>query len=261
MLTLTLLAGTTLAYGFLPGSSATFDVSVAFDGDLPIFGGRNTQAVVKMGVLVEGQTASEVGQRRIVSDIIAFDAKIGESNLPFTQDNVRAFFPKTTIIADPQGRTIESDAPKTRLPVRLPGLDAQRFPDITYLPLLFPVDGVELGKEFRFRKPFGDSVVEYRVTPTAIDEKLAKFDIALSQTYVSYEDERRNPLDDEAGADYRVETVVTGSGTAEFEPELGRFRKVEVSAVADSKVTALQGRAPESPTRKLKTTLRVTLRE
>ena len=261
MTTLTLLAGTTLTYGFLPGSSATFEVTVACDGDLPIFGGRKTQATVKMGVLVEGQTAPDPAQRRIVSDIIAFDAKIGESNLPFTQDNVKTFFPKTTILADGSGRTIESNAPKTRLPVRLPGLDAQRFPDITYLPILFPTEGIELGKEFRFKKPFGDSVVEYRVTPVSLDDKTAKFDITLNQTYLAYEDERRNPMDDETGADYRVETTVSGTGTAEFDRQLNRFRKVDVQAKADSKVSGLKGREPESPTRTLSTRLRVVVKE
>ena len=32
----------------------------------------------------------------------------------------------------------ESDAPNVKLPVRLPGLDVKRFPDITYVPIQFP---------------------------------------------------------------------------------------------------------------------------
>jgi hypothetical protein len=229
-----MLAPLLLAYGLLPGVSAVFKVTVEFDGYLPLLGGKEGTAVVRMTVPVQGVADKDPAKLSAQSEIETFSISLNGAELPFTAQNVRGFFPKSTVRFLPYGKFLETDAPVKKLPVRLPGLDPQRFADITFLPLEFPPGGIEIGTAYRFEKPFSGQKVTYSATPVKIDEKALNLKIALSQ-------------EDEAGS-------LTGEGAATFDRARGVFRLVEVSADSVTKDSA-------TVTRHLKTKLKIELVE
>jgi len=244
-------------YGFSPSTKAVYDISVGFDGYLPIIGGREGKIDLDMSVAVEGQPADEEGNARVASEIQKFKMALNKAPMPFTEKNVVDFFPRTTISVSPEGRQIKTDAPDRKLPVRLPGLDVKRFPAISYLPLEFPSEGIEVGKAYRFRKAFGDSDVDYEVTPTAISESEISLNIHLSQEYASFEDAAHNPVEEDKAA-IRLTTKVAGDGTATFDRVLGLIRETKI--VADATGKAVETATNMTTERHLKTTLTIQLR-
>ena len=159
---------TVLHYGFPVGKHLEYEVKVGFDGYLPVGRGGNATADLDMKVNVAGAAAAPDGNPRISSEIRAFKLTFNGAVMPFGPANIKAYFPKTTIEATPAGHQVATDAPNIRMFVHLPGLDVKRFPDITYLPLEFPMEPIHQGASFRFVKPFGDGPVEYEVTPTNV---------------------------------------------------------------------------------------------
>lgn len=229
-----MLAPLLLTYGLLPGVSAVFKVTVEFDGYLPLLGGKEGTAVVRMTVPVRGVPDKDLAKLSAQSEIMSFSISLNGAELPFTAENVRGFFPKSTVRFLPYGKFLETDAPAKKLPVRLPGLDPQRFADITFLPLEFPPAGIQAGTTYRFEKPFSGQKVTYSATPAKIDEEAVTVKIALAQ-------------EDEAGS-------LTGEGAATFDRARGVFRLVEVSADSVSKESA-------TVNRHLKTKLKIELVE
>lgn len=256
---LSLLAFATLvSYRFAPDTHAIYDVNVDFDGYLPIIGGKEGKVGIVMAVKVDGQTPDEASNPRMASEIQSFRMALNNTLMPFSTKNITDFFPRTTISVSPQGKQLKTDAPDRKLPVRLPGLDVKRFPDITYLPLEFPADGIEEGKAYHFKKPFGDADVEYEVTPTAINDDTVTLKIHLSQSYISYEDAAHNPVEAKEAA-IQVSTDVAGDGTATFDRRLGLIRETKITADATGHATDLSTKAQSD--RKLKTTLSIVLRK
>jgi hypothetical protein len=254
---LALLAAATLplTYAFPPAPKTLYDVRVVFEGYIPILGGQEGKVEVTMRVAAKGESPDADANPRASSEIETFKLIFNGGELPLGLESVRAFFPKTTISLSPQGKVLKTDAPDTKLPVKLPGLDVKRFPDITYLPIQFPEEGVEVGKAFSYRKTFGDSEVLYRVTPKAIDDKTVTLEITLEQSYEVWEDEGKNVVEKEADAIARVATQLTGKGNATFD----RVRKIvsalKIVATADSVVRDVK--TGEKSKRKLDTTLEV----
>src|SRR5688500_14619030 len=137
LILLVLVATTPIAYGLGPGIKANYDVNVTFDGFIPLFGGQQAKVEVNMAVDVRGLAEDDQKRPRASSEITEFAVLFNGSKLPLTVQSVQEFFPKTTVSLSPQGKILKTDAPDVSLPVRLPGLDAKRFPDITYLPIEF----------------------------------------------------------------------------------------------------------------------------
>ncbi|MGV3615820.1 MAG: hypothetical protein ACO1SV_10845 [Fimbriimonas sp.] len=249
-----LVFATVLTYDFRPDARRVFDVSVKFEGYLPVLGGTEGTVDVAMAVGVQGLAPDEKARPRAVSDIDTFTMKLNGSVMPFSKENVQAFFPRTTISLTPEGKVEATDAPDKTLPVRLPGLDVKRFPDITYLPIEFPKDGVEEGKEFTFRKSFGNSEALYTVVPTAVTAETVVMAIEFHQSYTSWEDARRNPVA-QGAAEYEVGTDVKGEGTATFDRRRALVQDLKVVADAASRVTDVKTRSTKE--RKLRTTLTI----
>ncbi|MEZ0326650.1 MAG: hypothetical protein ACAH95_12160 [Fimbriimonas sp.] len=250
-----LLAIVQLSYSFPADRPVLYDVNVHFEGYVQVFGGRDADVEAQMKVEAVGAAPDAEGNPRAVSEIKSLTMLMNGTPLPLEPKNITRYFPKTTISMTPQGKTLKTDAPDTKLPISLPALHPKRFPDITYLPLEFPVEGVELGKEFRFTKPFGDSNVEFSVTPETITEDAATLSIKMKQAYLQFEDKYGNAVEEKLGT-AKVSTDVQGTGQATFDRKSGIVSKLNVVAIANSTATELA--SGKQSDRKLKTTLTVT---
>lgn len=247
-----------VAYKF-PTEPMAYTLKANFEGYVPVLGGQeNAQVNVVMGFKVWG-IAPEEGNLRAVSDLTDVEIKFGGAPLPFDVDSVRPFFPKNTIVLTPAGKIIKNDAPDVSLPVRLPGLDVKRFPEISYLPVEFPAEGIEMGKSFQYKKAFGDSDVTYTVTPEKLEGATLFLKVQMEQVYETLEDEAKNLTVKAVDAAYKVRTSVKGEGTVEFDADKGRVIRSKFVANATSDVTAIKG--GEASKRDLKTTVTVESRD
>ena len=89
------------------------------------------------------------------------------------------------------------------------------------------------GKPFTYKKPFGDSDVEYEVTPK-FDGSTIHFAVKMKQSYTFIEDEVHNKTEEEKDAKFDVKTDVTGAGTIEFDTVRGRVVSSKIVADAAS---------------------------
>ncbi len=240
-----------LAYAPMLGSHWSVGVQVDFDGFLPILGGREAKVSVEMDVDLVFDLKNPLVA---VSEILKLKALLNDKPLPLDAKSAKAFFPKTTVKFNRAGEILESDAPDTKLPVNLPGLDAKRFPDVSYLPIQFSKSEVTIGKSYEFDKVFSGSKVHYRVTPESITNESVLMKVELTQDLTSYEDDRANPVD-EADAKVFVRTKLTGNGSGVFSRKTGLFEKFSVVAISTGEVKDKKG--AELKARHLKTSLKL----
>jgi hypothetical protein len=249
-----LLTSLVLTYAFPPGRAVQYDMSVRFQGYVQVFGGKDADIELQMIVEATGQEPDGEGRLQASSEIKSVAMRVNGADMPIEPKNITRFFPRTTISYTPEGKVLKTDAPETKLPVKLPALDPKRFPDISYLPVEFPTGGIEQGKTFEFSKAFGDSQVVFKVTPVAIAEATVNLELRMTQEYSQFEDRFGNPV--EAKPAIKVVTRVTGEGVGAFDRRRGIMAKLQVVANAASVATDLgSGKTSE---RKLKTTLSVT---
>ncbi len=136
---------TPLTYRFDPGSVADYAITTGFSGFLPIFGGREGTAEIRLSVNLAGVAPSVEGHPQFDMDLTDAQVSLDGTTLPFTLDNVKGFFPKSTFTVSPFGRQLATTAPAIELPIRLPGLDVQRFPELSFLAVEFPSRRVPRG--------------------------------------------------------------------------------------------------------------------
>lgn len=242
----------------LPTEPLAYSMKVDFEGYLPILGGQeDALANVSMGFKVTGLAADGEGNPQAANELTAFELKFGGAPMPFDVESVKAYFPKNTISYTALGKIVKNDAPDIALPVRLPGLDVKRIPDITFMPIQFPDGGIEVGKAFEYTKKFGDSDVAYVVTPNALEGNTLKLDVKMKQTYETMEDEAKNVTAKPEDAFSKVTTTVEGTGLVTFDVEKGIVVESTVTADATSKATEIK--SGKSSDRKLKTKLWVGL--
>lgn len=261
---LALLAAVTavnLTYSFPVDVKRVYDVKTTFQGFIPILGGQeNAKVDVILVVSAKGLAPATDGMPQVYSTLDDIKVLVGDAPLPIvTLESAQKFFPPTTITINPFGATLKTDAKETDIPVKLPGLDSKRFPDITYLPLQLPEQGAEEGKAYTFKKDFGDSDVTYTVTPTKVSDDSVEMDVVLVQTYEVLETEGLEITKNEKDAYARVKTDMKGSGKATFDRKLGVFASVNISADAISKVVELKSK--KTSERKLKSILNIKLRK
>ncbi len=257
MIALLAAAAVQLTYSFPIGEKRTYDVKVVFDGFIPLLGGQQGKVEVNLGVQAEGVKSDADPQ--VTSELKSIAVVFNGAPLNFvTVDSAKEYFPPTLISISPYGETLKTNAPDLQLPIKLPGLDIKRFPDITYLPLELPKDGAEVGKSYTFQKKFGDSDVRYTVTPVAIDDDGADVTLTLDQKYTTLENEAIEVVADVKDAAASVVTELRGTGKAHFSRKLGCFTVVSVQANANSVVTDLATKAVTQ--RRLATTLDIKLK-
>ncbi|MCH8978701.1 MAG: hypothetical protein IH945_05595, partial [Armatimonadetes bacterium] len=172
-----------LQYGFEPGLKVTYDSEITFEGFIPIFGGNEGTVVVSMVVQVEGLEPEDGAPIRAANEITDFRVTFNDAVLPLDVTAVQDYFPRTTIALTPLGKIVKSDAPDIELPVRLPGLDVKRFPDITYVPIQFPEGGATIAKAWQFKKRFGESDVSYTCSLLSVTDGIAKISVQIVQEY------------------------------------------------------------------------------
>ena len=229
-----------LQYGFEPGFQVKYDSEIQFEGFIPIFGGQeDASVVVSMVVNVEGLQPENGAPLRAASEIIGFKVMFGPAALPFDATDVQDYFPRTTIGLTPDGKIVKSDAPDVSFPVRLPGLDVKRFPDITYVPIQFPTDGATVGQEWSFKKPFGESDMLYSCRLMKVTDGIAKIAVQIEQEYEVLENAALEVVKDEADAERRVKTTIGGAGVVYFDTRAGMVQEVLMVNEATSVATSL----------------------
>ncbi len=246
-----------IVFGFTPSTVHRFDVDVQFKGFLPLFGGREGEARVKIVAIASGVEPKESGNFAVESEIEEFGVEMNGNELPFTKDNVQSFFPKAIAEFKASGEMVRNDAPKVAMPVRLPGLDSQRFPEVSYLPIQLPPDGAEVGKTYKFDKSFGGSPVRYVAKVEAVTDETVKISFTLNQEFDSFENGFGNPVPSEKEASKKVETVLSGEGSGEFSRKVGVFQVFTVTAVSKAKVFDLKKPGSVPTERTLKNVLTI----
>ena len=118
-----------------------YALDVQFDGYVPVLGGIDGKIDVALKIGGDGLETRKLTKVRLAADLTDAEIRLDGEKMPFTVDNLRQFFPKNTIAATELGEMKENDAPDLKLPVRLPGLNAKRIPEISYMPIQFPADG------------------------------------------------------------------------------------------------------------------------
>lgn len=254
---LALLALTPVTYSFPAGAAVRYDLGITFDGFVPILGGQEGKVVVTADVLAKGLAADSEGRPQVSSEITKFKLTFNDATIPLGLDKVEAYLPKTVASIAPEGLVLKSDAPNVKVPVRLPGLDVKRFPDMTYLPIQFPTGGVELGQVFSYKKSYGDSEATYEVTPTVVDDKQVKLGLKFSQHYETLEDDALNLVPDEKDAVRRVSSDVKGTGTATFDRRRKLVSELRLEGSVDSTATDLETQKTSQRHLKTLTTVRV----
>lgn len=242
------------AYGLLPGQSHQYTMFVQFDGFIPILGGQEGKARVEMDVFVQGLEPVET-RLRASSELTKAVIFFNDAKLPLELEAVQSFFPKTTIEFEPSGKVTKTDAPDISLPIKLPGLDVKRFPDISYLPVQFGTGEWKVGATWNFVRSFGGSDVTYTCTVSKLDDTTATLDVQLKQTYTVLEAASLETVEKEEDAERRVTTTLEGKGSAVFNRKAGLFDLFDVKATADSQVETLEDKSKS--TRKLTTHLHV----
>lgn len=250
MLTSWVLAGT-LLYAAPQGTTHDYTLKATFDGFLPILGGNTGVVETNMVVRVDGLTnGSET--LKAASEITAFDIAFNGAKLPLGLESVQEFFPRTTIEFSPAGRISKTNAPDLTLPVRLPGLDAKRFPDITYVPIEFDAKTAEVAQEWTFERTFDGAPMVYRCRLESLTATHAVVSVNIAQELNYLENEALEVVKEEKDAYSRVKAKLTGSGQVIFEREAGAVARVVMTNDSASQVTNIK--TGETIERKLKTT-------
>lgn len=217
-----------IAYGFSPQTAVDYKVDVVFDGFLPILGGNEGKAEVGMSVKVAGLSA-DGANLRASNEMTAFKISFNGAPLPLTLESAVEYFPKTTVSVTPQGKIVKSDAPNRTLPVKLPGLDVKRFPDITYLPIELPAGEIANGTTWEFKKSFGDADMDYTCTVKSLDDKTVTIGVVVKQEYSVLENDSLEVVKDRSDAVSEVKTILNGTGTVVFDRVQGLVRSVAMS--------------------------------
>lgn len=256
MIALFALSATLFGYT-LPGDPVRYSVELNYDGYLPVLGGLEQTAQVNIGLIVSSRTDGIATTQLETLSVALRDLENGGwAVLPFNEESVRPFFPTSTIRFEKSGRILETDMPKNELPMRLPGLDLQHIPDVTFMFLEFPDKEIEEGHKWSFERKFGASLVKYHAVYLGTDEQGAKFGVQLTQEYEVKEDENNNPTTDESEVAQVVKTKVEGEGTVWFKGPKGLISLVEVTANAVSNVYSMKAGDPVGQ-RRLRTQFKI----
>ncbi|HMS53895.1 MAG TPA: hypothetical protein PKA27_00715 [Fimbriimonadaceae bacterium] len=253
-----MLALLAFAYVF-PKDAIRYDVNVRFNGFLPVFGGQEGSAEIFLGISVKGVAEDADGNPQAESELVSAKVKFMGETLPFNEDNMQSYFPKTTVSFHPLGKMLKTNAPDVQLPIRLPGLDLKRFPEITYLPIEFPKETLVQGQKWTFIRSLGGADATYTVTATTVDDTKAELSVEVAQTAQTLENEALELVKKEEDAVAKIETSLTGKGTVTFDRNKNLATLIKMNVDAASNVLRIKG--GEKSTRKLQTTLEVKLKE
>ena len=243
-----------VVYKWTPTVNVDYDMVVKMDGFLPILGGNQGVAEVALGLRVKG-AQSTGADLKATSELTAAEIKFNEAKLPLGLDNVQEYFPKATVTFSPQGEVIANDAPDKKLPVKLPGLDVKRLPDISFLALQFPVKGVAAGDTWEFEKSFGGFPIKYTCTAKSVEDAKVEVDVKVKQEMAYDENESLEVAKDPQDASAHVTTTMTGGGKVVFDPARGVVTSLAMDSEAVTQAKNIK--SGETKERRLKQTLRL----
>lgn len=246
---------TEVVYKWTPPVTVDYDMVVKMDGFLPILGGNQGVAEVKLGLKVKG-AESKAAELKATSELTAAEFKFNEAKLPLGLDNVQEYFPKATVTFSPRGEILANDAPDKKLPVKLPGLDVKRLPDISFLALQFPAKGVTVGDSWTFDKSFGEFPVRYTCTAKKVEGDKVEVEVKVKQDMAYDENQALEVAKDPEDATAHVATSMTGGGLVVFDTARGVVSSVSMDSEAVT--SAKDVKSGETKERRLKQTLRLT---
>lgn len=249
-----LLLATQVVYKWAPTVNVDYDMAVKMDGFLPILGGNQGVAEVRLGLSVRGAESPD-GNLKATSHLTSAVIKFNNEKLPLDLKAVEDYFPKASVTFSPLGEILANDAPDKKPPVRLPGLDVKRLPDISFLAVQFPASGVAPGDTWTFDKTFEGAPVHYTCTAKTVDDEKVEVGVAVKQEMKYDETETLEVAKDPADATGHVTMELTGTGTVDFDPKLGVVRSVAMDSEAVSTVQDIKTGGTKE--RRLKQTLRV----
>ena len=247
-------SSSTARYSFPLGTETKFNVKVQFDGYIPLFGGKNGKADVDMVVRTVSVESKRPDLQAVDSEITDLKAIAFGATLPLNKNNIGLFFPKAIAMFEASGTVKFNGAEHKDMPVKLPGMDSQRLPEISYVPLVLDQLSIDAGKSYEFSRTFNGAVMKYKVTPGERDDRKERFQIEVSQDTRGFEDAYGNPASEE-GARSSLMTHLTGKGSATFNFEKQMFDKVVVETNGDTDVTNIK--TGKTSKRSLKTTLTI----
>ncbi len=226
------------SYKFSPSTKVEYRVKVAYDGFLPLLGGNEGKAVVDLLVKVEGLEPKT--WQRAACELTEFGMTFNDAKIPLGIEDAKPFFPRTTVSVDKFGTVQESDAPNLKVPVRLPGLDVQRFPDVTFLPVTLPSGGLVVGRPWTFQKAFSGSPMHYECAVVRLDGQVATISLKVRQNWSGFENEAVEEVGSVAEAVSRTETQTIGSGTVVFDSGRGLVSSLRLVSNSETKVTDIK---------------------
>jgi hypothetical protein len=201
---------------------------------------------------VTGTKPDDKGNLQMVSEIRKAKIFFNDAELPLGVENITNFFPKTTVSLDALGRVLKTNASTVNLPVKLPGLDAKRFPEITYLPIEFTEKPVELMGVWTFKRNFGGSDIIYNCAANKeAKDGVQPMVVTIAQSYETLEDEGSSVVTKPEDAVNRVVTEVNGTGELSYDLQRKLFKSFTVKSVAESTVVSIK--SGEKSVRKLNT--------
>ena len=228
----------------VPQKMVAYTLTIGLDGYIPVIMHRDAKVRLDVGISVQGLPPGAAGVEKAVTDVTTLKLSVDGSVIPSVDRNaVDQYFPESVTLS-PQGNIIDSNMPKqVDLPIHLPGVDIKHFPDLSFLAVEFPAQGIEQGTPWTFTRSYGDSTVAYTVTPTSVTDDRIDMNIAFTQDYKDQEGDAYEPVQDPRDAAFDVATHVQGAGTVEFDRKLGLVSQVHVQSDAKGDVTDLATKA------------------
>lgn len=246
------------AYALPPQKTASYAVTLKLNGFLPVFGGSDGTAQADIVLGLQGQTPDADGSARLAYELKDLQVYFNEAKFTtITVENAKPFFPRTTISFNPNGKVLKTDSPDIHLPIRLPGLDSKRFPEITFLGIELPSDGVTEGKTWTYKKPFADSEVDVEAKAVSVQDGKVEVEYKVKQSFDTQEDAGKGIPANPKDAVANVHTEMSGTGKATLDSTVGLLKTSHLEADAVSTVTDIATKAVS--TRKLHTTVDVKL--
>lgn len=208
---------------------------MTFEGFLPVLGGNEGTLRTELGLRVLGG-ADEGGNRTATPEVVRFHMEFNGVRMPLDLEIAQDFFPKAKVVFEPAGRVIRNEAPDRGLPIRVPGLDPQRLPEATWMPVVFPEQGIGAGSEWTYQSRLGETDVTHRCRVVSLEGANLVVAVESTQKYEVYENSALEVVRDRRDAVARATTEWTAKGRLEFDIERSQLRKwtLESNAVTNS---------------------------
>ncbi len=199
-------------YAFFPSAPLIYSVVIEMNGTLPILGGKEGKATIEFDMRVIGLLQDAEKRSQAEYELLSFRTKMNGALLPFGLASVKDFFPKSMFSYSSTGEVLHTTAPKKSLPASMPGLDSQKLPETTFMPIVFGK-----GSSWNFDRTFNGTKIRYSATSKPTTEAMEECVFSASQAVKSWEDESNRPIASREGAAFEVGSQLTAKGLLSFD--------------------------------------------